>query len=439
MASKGSSAHSRESKDSKGEGSATKSPESSGSREAFKVKESPATVAEDNDNELVKTEGGSELVPPTNKMQEESQSTVEYESDEDPPSPAEEQDALWRLPPEESYSDWTIVIVTVTDSEDTEPETKVYHVHKGILAAGPRRCEYFTRLFQKEQISGTTRMELHELAANAFPAMLDFMYQTSDKLGVVTETATALHALGAFFENKRLQWEAKQFFKKDISVSNCHIYYEHAKIFEDEKILDQIARMVADRKNLLSLQTTSPLIMIADVDFWPTVLGYVNMREDASRHASRLIYQVIKVRSATMDVEIFEQLTDEKYLPYIDINVASHLLDAQDFFRMGEDESVLTSLQKRCVAAVAGNWLRLASAQNRSDFLTRQKPAILAELLDQVLQRAGDSVNEYKRTLEKVRARSSRSTNAKQDGDKRSKSPKSPKAESIYWSREKGT
>jgi hypothetical protein len=49
-----------------------------------------------------------------------------------------------------------------------------------MLAAGPRRSEYFARLFQQdgnfsESQNSTSRIELpDEIAAQAFPVLLDF-------------------------------------------------------------------------------------------------------------------------------------------------------------------------------------------------------------------------------------------------------------------------
>jgi hypothetical protein len=106
----------------------------------------------------------------------------------------------WRLEPEESFSDWKIEVTTVKDAllkipQDVEPAAKrprndyqneleaatveVYHVHKHMLGAGPRSSLYFARMFRSqmsETNTSTSKIELDDAAAKAFPLMLDYMY-----------------------------------------------------------------------------------------------------------------------------------------------------------------------------------------------------------------------------------------------------------------------
>jgi hypothetical protein len=128
--------------------------------------------------------------------QESSQRSKMYDSDL-PPSPmSEKMNAdllLWRQDPEESYSDWTLLISyeTTDENEKTATKTDEYHLHKGILAVGPRKSEYFARLFKAggrfaESSSNTSRIILTELEANAFPHFLDYLYSVDD-LEISTE------------------------------------------------------------------------------------------------------------------------------------------------------------------------------------------------------------------------------------------------------------
>jgi len=106
-----------------------------------------------------------------------------YDSDREPPAIDDDELQTWKLDPQESHSDWTIEIVSETTTEGGKVTTKTdtYHVHKHVLSTGPRKSEYFTRLFQNEgrfaeSQSKCSRIELHELAAKAFPAFLSFLY-----------------------------------------------------------------------------------------------------------------------------------------------------------------------------------------------------------------------------------------------------------------------
>jgi len=56
----------------------------------------------------------------------------------------------WRVDPEESLSDWTIVVKT--KRSDKAPQE--YHVHKSVLGAGPRRSQYFANAFRQVEEAG---------------------------------------------------------------------------------------------------------------------------------------------------------------------------------------------------------------------------------------------------------------------------------------------
>lgn len=69
---------------------------------------------------------------------------MELEEHEDRAFEKNSVDLSWRLDPEESMSDWTIMIKTKgTEKVDT------YHVHKSILGCGPRRSNYFSAAFRQ--------------------------------------------------------------------------------------------------------------------------------------------------------------------------------------------------------------------------------------------------------------------------------------------------
>ena len=85
--------------------------------------------------------------------------------------------ALWRMEPNKSWSDWKIV---VTRSNDESAPVDTYHVHKNILGAGPRKCDYFEAAFNavnlKESKTCSTEISLPAAAAEIFPIFLDFVY-----------------------------------------------------------------------------------------------------------------------------------------------------------------------------------------------------------------------------------------------------------------------
>jgi hypothetical protein len=125
---------------------------------------------------------------------------------------------------EDPFADWKIVI-TVTDSG----KESTYNVCKSVLADGPRRSEYFVRLFENggnlsEARDNTSRIELTELQAQAFPELLDYMYSVAQKVSFTTDTATALYSLAHFFGISRLESNVKNFCLQDMRhVTRCSI------------------------------------------------------------------------------------------------------------------------------------------------------------------------------------------------------------------------
>jgi hypothetical protein len=85
----------------------------------------------------------------------------------------------WRLDPDTSFSDWTVVI------EEEGGKSASYHVHKCVLAAGNRKSDYFRNVFRSglaESLSSTSNISLQRSAAAAFPVMLDYMYNSGTYL-----------------------------------------------------------------------------------------------------------------------------------------------------------------------------------------------------------------------------------------------------------------
>jgi BTB/POZ domain len=70
-----------------------------------------------------------------------------------------------------------------------------------------------------EAQDNTSRIELNELAAKAFPEFLDYVYMPGQKMEFKTENATALYSLAKYFDVQRLRYGAKQFFRQDLRTT----------------------------------------------------------------------------------------------------------------------------------------------------------------------------------------------------------------------------
>mmetsp|Transcript_15595 Transcript_15595/g.24250 ORF Transcript_15595/g.24250 Transcript_15595/m.24250 type:complete len:240 (-) Transcript_15595:26-745(-) len=187
----------------------------------------------------------------------------------------EDRELSWRLTPEESLSDWRIVIQIIEDDmEDTEASQKItYNVHKSVLGVGPRRSEYFSRVFRNEVVieatKSTSHIQLQDSAALAFPYMLDFMYRTNDaatEVNVTTENAVALRHLAQYFGIPSLFLSVNNFIKSDLQVWNATIYLAEAELYRDEKIISAALKYCSPLPaTLFKDVTSSPFFKCASI------------------------------------------------------------------------------------------------------------------------------------------------------------------------------
>ena len=199
----------------------------------------------------------------------------------------------WRMDPKESYSDWTIEISyeveeggeTDEKSDDTKSANEgiirdTYHVHRMILGIGPKRCEYFVGLFQSgafnESNSNTSHITLPQLAAEAVPSMLDYLYahRTPEKY-ITTNHAVGMRHLAQYLGCRILSVDVEQFVFYHLNDSNCHIFYEHATFFADKKIVTKVQEWMVGFISKSKLGPNIKLTTIANAEFWIDVAGQV--------------------------------------------------------------------------------------------------------------------------------------------------------------------
>jgi hypothetical protein len=368
---------------------------------------------------------------------------VLYDSDDEPPTEAYSEHLSWRLDPSATHSDWTIEIISYPASSAAATTTVaatttntslnqdgpgndsytgntsnsvLYHVHKNILSVGPRRSEYFVRLFQKldrfaESQSNRSTIELDELSAKAFPVLLDFMYGGSSKpqqqqqqeplLQLETHTATAVHSLGSYFEMRLLKWRVRQFLIKDVSIETCAIYLEHACVLHDEKIKAAVGGYCA--QHIQKLSKESPILQIYDPIFWMAVMMLLPRND--SRQASVLMAQFCRIHWERLDAETFLELTDAKLLPELKTLVCPTLIRLENLVVGCRRDSMaptsssssshsssvssgtsITSLQDRALTSISTARLRHPLSERPLALYTAQGPEFMAELLRRSLK-----------------------------------------------------
>jgi hypothetical protein len=303
----------------------------------------------------------------------------------------EEDELTWRLDPEQSLSDWTVVLTNKITGE-----VKPYHLHKNILAVGPRKCDYFVGVFRKtktqEIASNKTEMTMEGPAFDCFPHFLDFVYSTG-ALELTTETATPLRHLAKCFGLKIMFKQATEFLLKDITLSNIITYYKHSVILVDEKITAMAAKHIT--KNILKVEPTGELIKTMDPDFFLRVLTAPEIESRKEQyHMSFLVAEFCKINKETIETDIFVKLTDEKILPVVDHSVALSLLEMEADIVVVTTSvlkfSTITSLQKRCIKDLSYHWKEFSELEKEQvGRVCRKLPSgVLTELLMKSLSQA---------------------------------------------------
>jgi len=332
------------------------------------------------------------------------------------PDPEDDEAELsWRLDPSRSLSDWTVkVVVKGTKTVQT------YHVHKSVLAIGPRRSTYFANAFQKNHspspsplkpkptsrflnnqwspdclsVSGgsaqllldfsdatNSRLEVHPLAAQAFPVLLDYVYSSSGRLAIKTENATALHALSHHLEMKALRKVVNDFWMANMSMMNLCVYYQHARIFKDKKIQSFAEDYCAQHIFEVSESVVVDILTTVDPLFFLRVVSTVG--SSFSLRLSLLIAVYCNVHKSELDQNMFLRLTAPSHLPSLEIKAARALLEIEDDICRGKREE-LTSLKTRCIEVLSENWSVACIKENKeTEQYEFTMPRLFAEPLEE--------------------------------------------------------
>jgi len=302
----------------------------------------------------------------------------------------EDETLTWRLDPEQSLSDWTVVLTNKGSGE-----IKPYHLHKNILAVGPRKCEYFVGVFRKRAGTAANKSEIsmEEPAFDCFPQFLDFVYSKDGALEVTTANATAMRHLAKIFGLKILFKLATEFLIKDISLENGVTYYKHSVLLSDEKITAMVARHAG--KSILQIEPKGELVQMMDPEFFMRLMVAPEIDSKAKHyHISLLLAEYCKLNKGRMEAGVFLKLCDEKHLPLIDHTVALVMLEMEADLVMATTSvlnfSNITSLQKRCIKELSHNWKEFSELEKEEvSRVCRKLPSgVITDLLLRSLSHA---------------------------------------------------
>lgn len=182
--------------------------------------------------------------------------------------------ALWRLDPDVSHSDYSIIIHSSSQQEEQRQEEsgqeenhgeKKYHVHKVFLSVGPFHSRYLSTIFlQKKQNQyyvenqeDTSIIELPVIAANAFPVILDLIYLQEDQVcSFINDPKMTIGAafIGDYMKIPAVRRKCVQLVMEENfspTRGNFPEYYQHVLSLGMNDMIQQIEEHLSQSINIL--------------------------------------------------------------------------------------------------------------------------------------------------------------------------------------------
>jgi hypothetical protein len=178
----------------------------------------------------------------------------------------------WRDDPSVSLSDWTIV-ATAPEEEDqisrttttttTTTTTRTYHVHRAILGAGSRKCQYFCSLFQQQQQQSLLSCREHESNTSqiefqsqdeldGLESLLDFLYSggvytAAAAIGSNDNAVIGRH-LAFYFQCSAFMKQVNLYIAQDLTTdqpNRCVWYLIQATNYSDDRLIQSATTLCA--------------------------------------------------------------------------------------------------------------------------------------------------------------------------------------------------
>ena len=300
----------------------------------------------------------------------ESEPQFNYDDDFDKgelsPSETEEEVLTWRTDPARSLSDWTILV-----SNRETRETTPYHVHRNVLAVGPKKSEYFVRFFlshdRLHKEGKSTEIWFDSVAADAMPQLLDYMYAPDGTLDISTECAVGLRHLAQFFGMRGLHKKVMAYITLDLTMYNIKTYYQHTVRVDDTKVSELASAHCAE--HVMEIGLDDPLLEVIDPSFLRRILlSSAIDSEEKQLYTSQLLAEYCRQHKKVLDDQDFIRLTDENCLSRVHYSAALTLMEMESdlvIIDQHEEDQIaeFTSLQNRCLADLTEHWEELSQMQ----------------------------------------------------------------------------
>lgn len=261
---------------------------------------------------------------------------------------------IWRMDPLESLSDF---ILQIQNKESGE--TSTYHVHRHIIACGPRRSKHLHEVFHSSDQS-SAHFVLGGRATEVFTCMLDHIYCHDYELAFTTENVMVYRNIGKKFQIDSLIFKTTRFIHEDMQVSNMTTYITAIDTHKDQNLRKLVKAKCAENIELISVLDSLWILMDPDL-FFGTISCPLIDREKTSPYLSILVKEYTSLHMHEMSEGTFLKLTSPNILPTIDRRAALPLLEI--CFSYGSPK-MFEPLQERCACTMASYW-KITSENDR--------------------------------------------------------------------------
>ncbi len=271
----------------------------------------------------------------------------------------------WRLGPDKSLSDFMLTVL----SSETGTATN-YHVHKHMMAVGPRSSQYMNKVFASESASHF-QVTLDEKTSVLIPDILDFIYHNDHDVNMTTNNAVAFRQLAKMLKICPLEVKAATFILEDMQIDNLVTYVSESSYFNDTEVTKAVVEKCTG--NIESIAVDDRLWIVMEPELFHQIIASPHIdRGSLSKHLSILLKEYLDLHQYEISMDLFVTLTSDNIIPIVDRSAALPLIELSDAYNSDECEE----LQKRCAFTIACYWQTTPQAERHRLFaLLRHLPS----------------------------------------------------------------
>eukprot|EP00934_Nitzschia_sp_Nitz4_P006014 Nitzschia sp. Nitz4//scaffold124_size66437//25636//38731//NITZ4_006111-RA/size66437-processed-gene-0.6-mRNA-1//1//CDS//3329534552//6004//frame0 len=286
----------------------------------------------------------------------------------------------WRDNPSESFSDWTIeVIHKGTATKDT------YNVHRRVLAVGPKRSDFFARLFKQSGTSNTSSLDLEAVEADVFPLILDHMY-SEQKLQLDFGRGYVLYRLAEKLEIQSVVQAVTEFYCKSMNKENIVDFFTIAETFKDKTFLEATVAFCSAELRTMHTETAGKIKPSILLEVLRHNRNLPKKELCSSRHLSLLMATSVDKHAENTSPEIFREITQDEYLQEIEPEAAIRFLAAENVIMAKANIQGDTAFEDRCVRSLCASWTDIKNKLlERGSNLPGRMQAISSKIMYQIL------------------------------------------------------